>query len=132
MPAYTLSTNLVLSAEQRQKLAGIVTQVHCSVTGAPAALVHVFFSHGIPIRRGSTLFVFGNVRKGRTGELNRMLRASLCSTLSRSLGVEERAVDVELFEMNPKWIMEYGEIVPEVGEEEEWMRRTKLTWAKSA
>ncbi len=126
MPAYTLSTATPLSAEQRQTLASIVTQVHCSVTGAPAALVSVFFSHGVAIRRGAALFVFANVREGRDETLNRRLHNLLRGNLGRALAVGDEAIDVELFEVLPAWVMEHGEIVPEVGQEEEWLRRTGL------
>ncbi len=118
MPAYTISSNAPIAATQRKAIANTITQVHCKLTGAPPSFVSVFFSHGVSIRRDSSMFVFGNVRKGRDATTNQALSVALRAALSETHKVAEQSIDLELFEVPASWLMEHGRIVPEPGEEE--------------
>ncbi len=117
MPMYTVSSRAPLSVEQRLKVAGLVTTVHCELTGAPPSFVNVVFSHGVPLKSGLGLHVFSFVRKGRPIALNDRLVKDLADKIGAILRVSKSLIDVELCEVPASWIMEGGDILPEPGEE---------------
>ncbi len=67
MPLYMLTSKEHISPEHKSELASVVTDTHCSITGAPRDFVHVVFSEGFPIE--GELHILGTVRAGRTSEM---------------------------------------------------------------
>ncbi|OUS27229.1 hypothetical protein A9Q99_15705 [Gammaproteobacteria bacterium 45_16_T64] len=67
--------------------------------------------------------IFGNVRKGRTPEMNRQLVDALREEILASTKYPSRSLELTLFEVPASWVMEGGEVLPEPGEEEscEWL-----------
>jgi len=125
MPVYSLSSNKKLNDSVKLKLANLLTDTHCGITGAPEQFVHVFFSDGVPIKENGSLYIHANVRKGRNTETIEKLRDTLVSKSAEIIGVDANRVMINLLEIESKWIMEGGFVMPEPGEEEEWMEKVK-------
>ncbi len=123
MPLYLCNNKKdALTAEAKQQIAQDITDIHCSVTGAPASFVHVaFFEEAphIPLQ-DKTLFVRGTIRKGRTDEKKQEIATSIEASLVKHGGVNETEVGAEIRETPASWVLEGGEIMPEPGEEAEW------------
>src|ERR1700680_3282661 len=74
MPTYFCTTlEGRLTADQKSKIAGEITRVHCEVTGAPSFFAQVIFDEvkpgnyfvGGPPLKHDQLFVYGHIRGGR-------------------------------------------------------------------
>ena len=114
---------MVPTHETILKLVNLFTDAHCNIMIAPEQFVHVIFSDGIPLRDNKYLYIHANVRKGR--ERNKI--SKLCETLTREcaniLKVKEAEIHINLLEIDAKWIMEGGYVMPSPGEEDEWMEK---------
>lgn len=123
MPLYSLTSNKKISETDKQSLVNIFTDAHCNIMIAPEQFVHIIFSDGIPIRENKSLYIHANVRKGR--EQNKII--NLCDTLKREcsniLNVKEEDILINLLEIEAKWIMEGGHVMPDTGEEDEWIEK---------
>jgi len=97
---------------------------------APEQFVHVIFSDGIPIRDNKTLHIHANVRKGREQSKITKLRETLTIECANILKVKEAEIHINLLEIEAKWIMEGGYIMPSPGEEDEWMEKVTKTLAE--
>ncbi len=124
MPMYTLSSKTQVEESLCLELSRAITDIHCGITGAPRTFVQVVFSHGVPLRAGAHLNVLGNVRKGRTGEMNDLLKQDLREGIAAIMNAPVTTIDLSLFEVPAGWVMEGGEVLPEPGEEEhcEWLK----------
>ena len=111
--------------EQRAWIAKEIVRIHCGVTGAPASFVHAFFSESplSALPSGKQAFVLGSIRSGRTDEQKRRIVAELTDVVADVLGCGADEVGVATVDVPSKWIMEGGELLPEPGEEAEWLAR---------
>lgn len=130
MPVYSLTSNKKISDANKQKLADLFTDTHCSIMIAPEQFVHVIFSDGIPITGNKSLYIHANVRLGRAqNQIDR-----LCETLTREcakiLQVKEDKIHINLLEIPGKWAMEGGHVMPDPGEEDEWMEKVTKALAE--
>ena len=121
MPLYTISTREPLSARVKEGVAMMITDVHCAHTGAPRTFVNVYFSHNVPLRRGIDLHVLGTVRAGRTAQTNNEIEADMVEQVAALTGLLPVQVDFAMFPVSASWIMEGGTVLPEPGEEAEWL-----------
>jgi phenylpyruvate tautomerase PptA (4-oxalocrotonate tautomerase family) len=120
-----------LSADDRSALAEAITEIHCTVTGAPRGFVNVLFVEYDPAayftagKPHSCSVINGNIRAGR----DRETRARLLSELSRAwmsiTGQSPRSLLIGLNDVDPTSIMEAGLIMPAPGEEAEWLERNQ-------
>lgn len=124
MPLYMISTQAPIPVPKRAELANLIMNVHCGITGAPETFVNVLFMDNVPLSEGISLNIIGNVRKGRTGEMNNTLRQEQIKHISDLMKVPEYQMQLSLFEVPASWIMEGGEVLPEPGEEAqcEWLQ----------
>ncbi len=99
----------------------VVTDVHCRHTGAPRTFVNVQFSHNVPLRPGIDLHIFGSVRSGRTLQTNDALEADMVAEMAKIAGLSLPQVDFSLFSVPASWVMEGGVVLPEPGEEAQWL-----------
>jgi phenylpyruvate tautomerase PptA (4-oxalocrotonate tautomerase family) len=115
--------------EQRARIAKEIVRIHCGVTGAPASFVHAFFSEARPgeIPGGRLAFVLGSIRSGRTAEQKRRIAREIGEAVADALGCAADEVGVALAEVPSKWVMEGGTLLPEPGEEAEWLARREAT-----
>lgn len=126
MPLYRCAVREGLTTEaQRAQIAKEVVRIHCGVTAAPPSFVHAFFAE-TPARElpeGKLAFVFGSIRWGRTDEQKARIVSQLTSSVANAIGCPVDAVGVATADMPSKWVMEGGALLPEPGEEAEWLER---------
>ena len=122
MPLYTVSTRQPLSARVKERAATMITDVHCAHTQAPRTFVNVYFSQNVPLPRGIDLHVFGTVRGGRTTETNERIKADMVDQFATLTGLSPRQVGLELFPVPASWVMEGGTVLPEPGDEADWLQ----------
>jgi phenylpyruvate tautomerase PptA (4-oxalocrotonate tautomerase family) len=111
------------SAGLKAEIAGAVTKVHTSVTGAPARYVNVSFTEVPP----GSLFVadepvvhgrmVGIIRAGRSPETKRDLITGLANAWSEVTGEPMEGFALFIQEIPGSGVMEDGRILPEAGED---------------
>ena len=126
MPLYrcTVAEGLT-TLEQRALIAKEVTRIHCETTGAPPSFVHAFFAEDTDGRlpAGKRAVVLGSIRAGRTPEQKEQLVSGMRSAVASILGRAEHEVQVATVDIPAHWVMEGGNLLPEPGEEAEWLAR---------
>ncbi len=129
MPTYTVTnSNFNLSSKQQKKLAEGITKVHNVVTGANTYFAQVIFNKtkknnhfmgGKKVKEAS-VFLFGQIRAGRSKEVKDKLIADLKSVLVKNSKLDETQVWVYISDLPPSQMIEYGAVLPESGKEKEW------------
>ncbi len=126
MPLYrcTVAEGLT-TLEQRSLIAKEITRIHCETTGALPGFVHAFFAEDAKrkLPAGKQAVVLGSIRAGRTPEQKEKLVSEMRSAIASILGRAADEVQVATVEVPARWVMEGGHILPEPGEEEEWLAR---------
>jgi len=128
MPLYRCAVREGLTTEeQRARIAKEVVRIHCDVTAASPSFVHAFFNE-VPAENlpaGKAAFVVGSIRWGRTDEQKARIVSELTDVVANVLGRGADEVGVVTVDVPSKWNMEGGELLPEPGEEAEWLERHK-------
>jgi len=129
MPTYTVTHSaLDLDPEQRSRIANGITEAHNRVTGANKYFAQVIFneksggSHfmgGKPVSEPQ-LFLHGEIRAGRTEEVKKQLILELRDVLIKCTELDQSNVWVYILDLLPNQMIEYGEVLPESGKENEW------------
>lgn len=111
------------SAKLKADIAAAVTEVHTSVTGAPADYVNVSFTEVPP----GSIFVadkevpygrlVGIIRSGRTLEIRQKLLTELAVAWSEVTGEPMEGFALFLQEVRGSAIMEDGKILPEAADD---------------
>jgi phenylpyruvate tautomerase PptA (4-oxalocrotonate tautomerase family) len=125
MPLYRCTVKPgATSEEQRAAIAKEVVRVHCEVTGAPATFVHAFFAEDdAALPEGKRAFVIGSIRAGRDDPQKARIVSELSHFIANTLRCREDEVGVVTVDVPARWIMEGGAIMPEPGEEAEWLAK---------
>ena len=126
MPLYRCAIRAGLSSEaQRARIAKEVVRIHCEVTGAPASFVHAFFSElpAAELPEGQLAFVLGSIRSGRNAGQKQRIASELRASTADALGCDPAEVSVATVDLPARWVMEGGAILPEPGDEAEWLAR---------
>ncbi|MGI9590079.1 MAG: tautomerase family protein [Myxococcota bacterium] len=115
----------LLSLAQREQIAKDIVRIHCGVTAAPPSFVHAFFAEaeGDELPAGKAAFVLGSIRAGRSDEQKASIVSQLAEALASVTGRSSEAFGVVTADVPSKWNMEGGELLPEPGEEAEWLER---------
>ena len=121
MPLYTVSTRKSLATETKQKIVDAITEQHCTITEAIPEFVQVFFSEGVPLDRGIDLHLLGSIRSGRTDETKLRMSNAFKRALSNIIQSKPDDIESVLSDVPASWVMEGGQILPEPGQEEEWL-----------
>ena len=108
-----------LDDEARKRIARAITTVHCDVTDAPPTFVHVIYSES----DAGTYDVSGTIRAGRSAAVKSALIDGLRDAVAAGAGVEAANVTVSTEDIPASWVMEGGELLPEPGEEADWLAR---------
>lgn len=132
MPLYGLTSSKMLSTDQKQKLSDLLTDTHCSIMIAPEQFVHVVFFEGIPFLKNKALYVHANVRLGRSEDQIDRLCESVIQGSAKILGVDQDKIHINLMEISGKWAMEGGFVMPDPGEEDEWMQKVTAALEEQA
>lgn len=121
MPLYRcVVPSRAVPMDRRQAIARAVTAAHCDATGAPPQFVHVFFVD-MPDSDEAPVLVSGSIRAGRTAEQKAQITIQVQAAFERLAGVPRDRVMVDLTDVPASWLMEGGRIMPEPGEEAEWL-----------
>ena len=130
MPTYFCTTlEGRLTAEQKRKIAGEITRVHCEVTGAPSFFAQVIFQEvrpddyfiGAAPLKYDQLFVHGHIRSGRAALDKSRMIALMAKAVGNAAKVESsRSVWVYVAELPPRQMIEFGHLLPEAGDEPAW------------
>ena len=123
MPLYSLSSPKKLPTETKQELVDLFTDAHCSIMVAPEQFVHVIFFEGIPLLENKSLYIHANVRLGRSQSQIDKVCEAFKSGCAKILQVDEDKIHINLMEIDGKWAMEGGFVMPSPGEEDEWMEK---------
>lgn len=130
MPTYNVHyPKGLLTVEKKQAIAKAITDTHSSVTGAQRFFAQVLFREiaaedwflaGEPLSEPH-LFLFGHIRAGRPIELKAKLLRGLRDILVQHGDVKGERAWVYLADVPASHIIEYGEILPDPGQEEHWL-----------
>src|SRR5215510_16558476 len=66
------------------------------------------------------IWIRGDIRAGRTKEQRQRLMLSIVQAISEIAGVEESAIWVYLCNLAPDDMVEYGQVLPVPGQEQQW------------
>ena len=129
MPTYAFTTARELTADQRAKLVESVTTIHQVEAKAPRYFVQVVFYKLEP----GAMFIGGeaaspdhgwvrsDIRSGRTREQKARMLQRIMRETSEILGISEQAVWVYISDIPAHGVLEFGNVLPEPGEEEKWL-----------
>jgi phenylpyruvate tautomerase PptA (4-oxalocrotonate tautomerase family) len=128
MPFYSCNVPAgSLTDSQKDDLAKAITRIHAEVTGAPPDLVHVIYNELAAVdsytagEASSDTIITGHIRAGRSdADKQRLLR----EVADAGAAITQRPLDtiaVFIRDVPPKYILERGEIAPELGEEDAWL-----------
>ena len=130
MPTYFCTTpEGRLTSEQKSKIAGEITRIHCEVTGAPGFFAQVIFQEvkpgdyfmgGAPLKHDQ-LFVYGHIRSGRSAVDKSRMITLMAKAVGEAAEVENsRSVWVYVGELPARQMIEFGHLLPEAGDEPAW------------
>jgi phenylpyruvate tautomerase PptA (4-oxalocrotonate tautomerase family) len=138
MPFYSCNVPAgALSDNQKQDLARAITRIHADVTGAPPALVHVTYDElgaadsytaGEP---SSDIIITGHIRAGRSDDDKQRLLHEVAGAAAAVTGRPLDPIAIFIRDVPPKYILESGEIAPELGEEDAWLAARERSGAAS-
>ena len=127
MPLYICNTKQdVLDQNQKASIAQAITDIHCTVTGAPPSFVHVMiFEEALRFPQdgkedSKDIFVRGTIRAGRSDDQKNDISERIQKALVSHTGLEPSRAAALIRETPASWVLEGGEIMPEPGEEAEW------------
>lgn len=108
----------------KPKIAADITRIHCDVTGAPPTFVHAFFFEDAPQQplNGKSVFLFGNIRAGRTSEQKQMMVDQMRNAIHLHASIPMDKIIVDNTDVPASWVMEGGDLLPEPGDEDEWLK----------
>ncbi|WP_445360250.1 4-oxalocrotonate tautomerase family protein [Microbulbifer sp. EKSA005] len=121
MPLYTISTKRTLLDSEQQALVSAFTEAHCSITNAPAQFVQVVFSRGVRLRSNSIVHILGSIRSGRSDKIKSELISAFVNSASQILSCPRSSCAVDLIDVPASWVIEGGAVMPEPGQEQEWL-----------
>ena len=122
MPLYRcVVPSRAVPMDRRQEIARAVTTAHCDATGAPPQFVHVFFID-LPDSDEAPVMVSGSIRAGRSEAQKQQITTDVQAAFERLAGVPRARTRVDLTDVPASWLMEGGRLMPEPGEEAEWMK----------
>ena len=129
MPTYTVTySNTQLSSMQMENIAQAITKTHNECTGANTYFAQVIFQEtpagkhfmGGKSVQDSQIFLHGQIRAGRPPELKEKLILSMRDALIKSAGISKDQIWIYIVDLIPTQMIEYGEILPLSGKENEW------------
>ena len=139
MPTYTLKySNFYLSQKQKNSLANDISDTHSKFTGANTFFAQVIFhkneknSHfmGGKIVKTKEIFLNGQIRSGRSPKVKKKLILGLRKILIKNTNLKKDYVWVYLEDLLPDQMIEYGEVLPQSGQERKWFNSLALSLRK--
>ncbi|MEM8917812.1 MAG: tautomerase family protein [Pseudomonadota bacterium] len=124
MPLYmTNAAQGAITDAAKQKIAADITRIHCDVTEAPPAFVHAFFVEDAPHMPldGKSAFLLGSIRSGRNAEQKAQITDEMRQAIHQHAALPLDDIQVVIRDTPASWVMEGGDIMPEPGEEDQWI-----------
>jgi phenylpyruvate tautomerase PptA (4-oxalocrotonate tautomerase family) len=128
MPTYQVFTSpKLLDADAKRRVAQAITRTHSDVTGANNYFAQVLFTEkadedyylGGQRLAAAHLFVHGTVRARDIG-IKRVLVEALLPEIAAAAALEKRYVWVYLADLPPELMIEFGQVLPQPGQEAAW------------
>ena len=126
MPLYLCNAAKgAISDAAKPKIAADITRIHCAVTGAPAQFVHAFFveEDAAPPLDGKSAVLFGSIRGGRSDAQKDQIISEMRKSIQTHAGLDLEDIGMLTTDVPASWAFEGGEVMPEPGEEAEWLAR---------
>ena len=129
MPTYAFTTARDLTAEQRAKLVDSVTTIHQVEATAPRYFVQVVFYKvepgsifiGDEAASPDHVWVRADIRSGRSNTQKAKMLRRIMQETSAILAISEQAVWVYISDIPAQGVLEFGNVLPEPGSEEQWL-----------
>ncbi len=131
MPTYFVNlSNVKLKKNIKEKLAKQITKIHNKATGANKYFAQVIFNDtkrgnhfmGGKIVSKSEIFIYGHIRSGRTSKVKSKLIKGLREIIKENTKLKKDNIWVYLLDLRPNQMIEYGEILPQSGDEKNWFK----------
>lgn len=129
MPTYAVHSHRgLISQNQRQEVAELLTTLHAEIAIAPRYLVQVLFHDlndgaiflaGQEVKEGH-VWVHADIRSGRTQEQKTQLLESITAQVAGVLELSPEHVWVYINEIPGEHMTEYGKLLPKPGDEDKW------------
>ena len=127
-----------LSTHQKYEIAQAITRIHANVTGAHAYFAQVIFKElyihdffiGGELLDEPHIFLDGQIRLGRSEQTKKQLLVELAVALQRFTGLASHQIWAYIDDMPPCQMIEYGQILPDVGEDQYWLALLPLSIQK--
>ena len=129
MPTYTVTTsNLALTKSKKKSIAQGITNIHSKTTGANTYFAQVMFHEtkknnhfmGGKLVKDEQIYLHGQIRAGRPKEIKDELIDQLKKLLAKETALDQPSVWVYIVDLEPSQMVEYGEVLPESGQEKAW------------
>ena len=119
MPVYFILSKSKFSKDEKERVVEAVTDVHCTVTGAPSSYVTILFLSGYRLKQGKKAIVLGNIQTGgnQTQEIIDRLKHGLSVAMSSTLHLSATCIGLQFLGVHSNWVWEGGEVLPLPGEE---------------
>ncbi len=132
MPTYFFHySNLNLLNKEKKNIAYKITRIHSKITGANKYFAQVIFKknkkndHFIGGKKisGPEIFIFGNIRSGRSKKLKDKLILELRDNIKKYLNIKKDKIWAYILDLEPNQMIEFGEVLPNSGEEQKWFNK---------
>ena len=139
MPTYFVnSSNIKIEKKIKEKLAKKITKVHNEATGANKYFAQVIFNNtklgdhymGGKIVSKPEIFIYGNIRSGRTAKVKNKLIIGLRELIKNNTKLKKDNIWVYILDLKPNQMIEYGEILPKSGNEKKWFKNLPIKLKK--
>jgi phenylpyruvate tautomerase PptA (4-oxalocrotonate tautomerase family) len=113
-------------ARQKARIADAISQRHSQATGAPPCLVQVQIEETRADRylggqlTQKHIWVRGDIRAGRSEHQRTSLILNIMRDISEITGASEDNIWIYLCNLLPTDAVEYGHVLPSLGEEQQW------------
>ncbi|MCV6576667.1 MAG: tautomerase family protein [Cohaesibacter sp.] len=121
MPLYMCNAvSGTISAKAKAEIARDITDIHCAITQSPRYFVHAFFFDDSPAKpiHGKYVFLFGNIKKGRTASQKAELVKLIKASIHKHTGIARNAIVAAMADVPANWVMEGGKMLSETGPED--------------
>ena len=129
MATYTVNyAGISLTTHQKFTIAKAITKIHADVTGAEAYFAQVIFKQldlhdcfiGGVLLDEPHLFLSGQIRSGRSEQMKKQLLVELEVAIQSATGLAGQQIWAYIDEIIPGQMIEYGQILPAVGDDSVW------------
>ena len=121
-------SGISLNTHQKFTLAQAITRVHANVTGAEAYFAQTIFKEldlhdcfiGGVLLDQPYIFLSGQIRLGRSEQVKKQLLVEIEIAIQMTTKLASHQIWAYLDELAPSLMIEYGQILPSVGNDKVW------------